>query len=76
MRISNQLEQIQQLINEIELAQLNHEVYEKLKQGNEALQSLNQVLFYKMYKKLEFRRFFHLFKNPKNDSYGGIFEKK
>uniref|UniRef100_A0A914CYZ0 Charged multivesicular body protein 6 n=1 Tax=Acrobeloides nanus TaxID=290746 RepID=A0A914CYZ0_9BILA len=44
VRISNQLEQIQQLICEIELAQLNHEVYEKLKQGNDALQSLNQKI--------------------------------
>lgn len=42
-RISKQLEQVQRLVNEIEAAQLNKEVFERLRQGNEALQVLNEV---------------------------------
>lgn len=42
-RILGQLDQVERMIHEIESAQLNKEVFERLKQGNEALQVLNDV---------------------------------
>lgn len=45
-RIEKQMDQIDRMVSEIETAQLNREVYERLKQGNEALQSLNEVILF------------------------------
>lgn len=42
--IQQHIVQIDLLSREIEMAQLNQGIYEMLKQGNEALKTLNQVL--------------------------------
>ncbi|KAI1717853.1 snf7 domain-containing protein [Ditylenchus destructor] len=41
-RILLQLDQIERMVHEIEAAQLNKEVYEKLRQGNQALKTLSE----------------------------------
>uniref|UniRef100_A0A914Z991 Charged multivesicular body protein 6 n=1 Tax=Panagrolaimus superbus TaxID=310955 RepID=A0A914Z991_9BILA len=42
-RIAKQMDNIDSMVSELETAQLNKDVLEKLKQGNEALQLINQT---------------------------------
>lgn len=42
-RIAKQMDQIDSMVSNLETAQLNKEVFEKLKQGNDALQLINQT---------------------------------
>ena len=42
-RIFNSLGQIDSLIRSVEMVQLNVEIVEKIKQGNEVLKTLNEV---------------------------------
>lgn len=42
-QIERQLDQVERMVHQIEAAQLNKAVFDKLKQGNEALQILNKA---------------------------------
>lgn len=43
------LDKVEMIISDIEMAQLNTEIIAKMKEGNEALKELNQVIFFICY---------------------------